>query len=325
MVASLGIVAATTLPALADVSSGAGRAGEDRTAWWLEARPWTCVEWTAPLARELQLACEAVNGCRVASEERRADRRAVLSCEGDDWRVVAQSSSARELWSLQLEGTKEERLRQAAAWIARSERGGSPPLPARASDPVVVPLPAAPVTPVAPVAPVAPDADRPWTPAPAVEGPHSIGLAVTGLAAVAPDSHAGPFVGGRVVVSLPVTHAHLGLVLSGFDSVETRDAQTRVMMGRAGLSVGWGAPWTGDVFGFAVGAGGGAASARDSGCVSSCRRLAGLYYGEASVFAQWPRASGIRPILALSISGMPQMDYVPQVFTGVDLGFAWND
>jgi len=115
------VAVATTL-----VSTGVARAqDEERVSWWLEARPWSCSRWVAPLARMLELACDAGGGtCGIAASAGHAGRRAVLRCDDlpGRWTVEAYSNASGErLWALDLDGDEHERLRRAAAWIAGHE------------------------------------------------------------------------------------------------------------------------------------------------------------------------------------------------------------
>ena len=180
--ATAGLLGAPT-PAHADGAPQAppqsGRTQADKaTAWWVETRPWTCARWVRPLAEEIQLACDAGAGCGIAPDERSASRCATLVCSSDDhWTLEARDRSGRILWTLALDGSHEDRLRQAGVWVARSDMPDLPPWPADppppparlppelaelpdASSEVAPPPPAAPPVPAAPPAPP-PPSERP--------------------------------------------------------------------------------------------------------------------------------------------------------------------
>ena len=76
------------------------------------------------------ISCDAVGGCKVAADERSAARRAILHCSEETWVLEAQAAPGQKLWTLELDGEKEDRLRKAAVWIARTERGATAAAPA---------------------------------------------------------------------------------------------------------------------------------------------------------------------------------------------------
>src|SRR5579864_5305132 len=83
--------------------SSAGNAATPKpTTWWIETHPWTCSAEAGPLARQVQLACDATGRCAIATDERSADRRAVLVCGDGGWILEARDANDQPLWTLAL-------------------------------------------------------------------------------------------------------------------------------------------------------------------------------------------------------------------------------
>ena len=103
---------------------------QQATSWWVEVHPWTCASWTGDLARALELACDAPGrACRVAPSVEAADHRAVLACEAGKALPVsieARTTTGEVAWMARLTGDPHERIRTAAAWIARDARDDAP-------------------------------------------------------------------------------------------------------------------------------------------------------------------------------------------------------
>lgn len=103
-------------------SSAGSAATAKPTTWWIETRPWTCGAEAGPLARQVQLACDATSRCAIASDPNSADRHAVLVCGDAGWTLEARDANDQPLWTLALGATDDDaRLRKAGVWIARSE------------------------------------------------------------------------------------------------------------------------------------------------------------------------------------------------------------
>jgi hypothetical protein len=133
----LGLATATVvlLPAIA-------RADGQPKKLWLEARPYTCSEYLAPLARELTLACDAAGGaCAVARDEGSADRRLVLHCAEPAWSLEATDAWGASKWSVDLVGGDADRLRSAAVFAVRAESDDRALVRAPASPPASMPAP----------------------------------------------------------------------------------------------------------------------------------------------------------------------------------------
>jgi hypothetical protein len=90
-------------------------------AIWIETRPWTCAHEASAFAREIELACDAAGRCRVSPTEADATHRAVLICESTERWILRAESGGRTEFTLALTGEREERLRKAAMWMARTE------------------------------------------------------------------------------------------------------------------------------------------------------------------------------------------------------------
>src|SRR5262245_23752473 len=88
---------------------------------WVETRPWTCASEAGPFARDLDLACDALGGvCTVAESEVDATHRAVIVCESPArWSLRVETADRTPLYSVVLDGDREERRRKAAMWVAR--------------------------------------------------------------------------------------------------------------------------------------------------------------------------------------------------------------
>src|SRR5262249_7925999 len=107
------VASASLVLAISTFASGA-RAGT-KTRLWLEARPYTCSEHLAPLARELTLACDAAQGaCGIAASQGAADRRLVVHCAESEWKVEALQPSGEPAWSVEVHGSDDDRARSAA-------------------------------------------------------------------------------------------------------------------------------------------------------------------------------------------------------------------
>jgi hypothetical protein len=139
----------------------------------------------------------------------------------------------------------------------------------------------------------------------------------------------GGVVGGRVGLAIPVSNANLGLLLTGEHNLRSASnyASPSITLGRLGLSVGWGAPYTSDVFGLQLSGGGGALFTQGGewGGRAAVTESRAVVFGEALLTIQWPRATGIRPFVQPSVTVLNNNNPVPQAFIAVDLGLAWND
>jgi hypothetical protein len=106
-------------------SSAGSAAAAKPTTWWIETQPWTCSAEAGPLARQVQLACDATGKCAIARDPCSADLRAVLVCGDEGWTLEARDANDQPLWTLALGATDDDaRLRKAGVWIARSEGEG---------------------------------------------------------------------------------------------------------------------------------------------------------------------------------------------------------
>src|SRR5215472_3906943 len=75
----------------------------------------SCAPRGRELAREVELACDAVgHACRVVAEPG-AERRAVVTCSSETrWTLEAQGDTGARLWTVALDGAREGRFRTAA-------------------------------------------------------------------------------------------------------------------------------------------------------------------------------------------------------------------
>jgi hypothetical protein len=97
-------------------------------------------------------------------------------------------------------------------------------------------------------------------------------------------------------------------------------------MYRTGALLGWGAPFDDHVLGFTLEAGGAwFATVAPFTCEQNCVGTAFGAYGQASLYAQWPTRSSLRPFVSpsfgiISISNT----IVPNAFAGLDIGLVWD-
>jgi hypothetical protein len=319
---------ATLLAALL-VLAPIARADEGATvSWWVEARPWNCSDLVAPLAREIELACDAAGGiCRIARSEAEATQYAVISCtEGEaPWNLDAEGRDRRRLWSVALEGDRDERLRKAALWVARGEddRGS---VAASVAPPAAPPAP-----PASPAVPAAESTAR--DAADTSQTPTNGGLAFSAFGART--TYVNSFLmlaGARVLAATRLAGgARLGLGLdaehSVADGLHGYGGGYNLTAGHLGAVVGFGAPWTDDWVGVSGEAGVAKAKGNYSdGCCSSASQLAYTTdktsaYLKLSLIAQWPRREGLRPFLGASYIASDQL--LDQWVT-LDLGAAWS-
>jgi hypothetical protein len=309
------------LPAAALLSRGAAAEERHRMAWWIDAQPWTCVDFVAPLAHQVALSCDAAGGrCRVASSEAEAERHAVLRCaggEGGGWTLEARGAKGEHLWAVDLAGEEDEKLRRAAMWVARAEGDG----PIDAGVPQKAPL--QPSSAQAPKreneANEADEAERPKTKR-ATNG----GFTLSGSAAYE-TSEEGPAVfGARAAFAMRVAGTTYG-VLSVDGAVPTKMNVRPFSYARAAVGAAWGAPWTDDVLGASVEVG---AAAVHTYWEDSTR---GAPYGAVSLTAQYPGAT-LRPFIRTSLavyatSSNPyatDWSIIPGPMVGVDAGLAWS-
>jgi hypothetical protein len=322
--------------------------GDARVLWWLEGRPWSCSDAVGPVARRVELACDASGRrCGVANERARASRVAALSCgpDGGLARLEAEDGEGRSLWSLALAGDDEEaKQRKAAMWIARAEADGPPPAPSDET-----PLAAPHVPPVAPVPPPAPrviviqtkDAAQASTPhAPEESGNLAFDASlVTAMPISAFEPGAGsvvPSVGARFAAAYRVSRS---VFLGGAADGMTTPSSAPTTYAHFGGLVAFGAPFTHDWLG--ASAEGGVSlwiypdgtsmtlspTPSAPGQVTTWSR-GGSYgvsprpYGKANLVLQWPRETGIRPYLSASFivsdDGMNRSAMA-------SLGLAWNE
>jgi hypothetical protein len=323
-----------TLAALAATSvawSSPGRAATTQpVTWWIETRPWTCSAQAGPLAREVQLACDATGRCAVASDERSADRRAVLVCADDGWTLEARDASDQPLWTLTLGTTDDDaRLRKAGVWIARSEGEGPMARPPSTTTVATTRSPAS----ASP--PIAPEPDR----VPGDSGSPHLSVAAM-FHSSRPLSNASDYDwawGARAVLagSAPRTTGPLILGIAG--SAEHASGRTDYTLVRAGPTVGLGAS-VGD---FRLGLLGeiglgllqvpnastaGMAFPGNAPKPTQMDMSALRTYVQTSLFAQWSLPGPIHPFLSPTMTwlamGFPATSF--DAIVGLDVGLVWG-
>src|SRR4051812_13340393 len=99
---------------------------------WSITGPAACAADVQRVQDEVILACAAAGGCRVGAPGETTDRRALVACGADAWTVAARSDEG-EQWTMRIDARPDDRARQAAMWIARSD-ASPPPAPAAESN-----------------------------------------------------------------------------------------------------------------------------------------------------------------------------------------------
>jgi hypothetical protein len=307
---------------------GNARAEETPHTWWVETRPWTCVRWLGPLAREIQLACDALgHSCVVASNLAEADRHAILGCAPDEehWQLEARGADGARLWSVELTGEPEDRLRKAGVWAASA--GGDAPI-ATIAEPSLSPERGPPILGPGPID--VPPETRPAPPAPA-EGHGGIALTGSFMAGDGQTTAANAtLVGARVAAAVRPFDARsgwapasIGLALYGGHTVSTPND---VYLGTGGVTLGWGAPWTDDVFGVGV-EGGGALVDRNNNIfaleLEHQRATQVIPYVGGSVFVV-ARTGALRPLVAASVLHFSSQSWGPVTTGALNVGLVWS-
>jgi hypothetical protein len=304
-------------------------ADDERRAWWLEARPWTCVEWIAPLARHVALACDAHgSSCTVAAEEQRANRLAILHCDGDhgSWILEAWNRSSQRLWSLNLSGDTDERLRKAGVWIASDGPGDSekpkPPAerPLHQGDPGVPNEPQPYEAPKTELPVAHRDRGAQGAPTEAAPTPRRGGLVLTGhWGGDAQDfGREGGLWGARLdalVLRGGVLHLAAG---AQFDRVSGGQSAPG-WLGRVGPVVGVGAPWTDDRIGLSLEG----ALGLNGGALNVAQPAAAGYAG-VTLTLQPVTTPLFQPLATVSYGHVWAQDSYSTELFSIGLGFAWH-
>jgi hypothetical protein len=310
-----------------------------RLLWWLEGRPWSCSDAVGPLARRVELACDASGRrCGVATSRTRASRVAALSCgpDGGLSRLDAEDGDGQLLWSLTLAGDEEARARKAAMWIARAESDG-PPQPSdaevvEAAPPLAFP-PRAPSPPaiefIKPTKDAAGAARQPQSEETTKVAFDASLLSAMPVSSFAPGSSPIPMVGARFAATLPISSS---VFLGGaMDGVTTPEANPSTYAHIGGLFA-LGAPFTHDWFGASAEGGVAIGVHPDPKTTAFGNRTtydpAGSYgvsprpYGKVSLVLQLPRETGVRPYFAASFL---VSDDAMNRSAMASLGLAWNE
>lgn len=328
---------------------------------WVDARPWTCASEVGPFARHVQLACDAVGGgCEVAASEKKADYRAALACaDKEAWTLVLTESNGTEVFTLALDGDREQRLRKAAVWVAHASVGEPPP--ARRARPSAAPVPVDPPAdpPAAKPEAAKPEAAKPEAPAVVVAAaPPTVvvvahppapdatqdkaapkkeemrgGIALSGFAG--PTSRRNVIAGGRAYAAFP-----LG---AGFALAPTFNYARSVIdhgggnLFLGGAMIGWGAPFGGRWIGFSIEGGAGASVGGDDDHERGARwgeewrEVRGGHagtgpsaYGRAAVTLQIPLDFPVRPFVSVAGTHVSNQLGQSAQTAMLDVGFAWR-
>jgi hypothetical protein len=110
--------------ALLCLLAGTARADASGARWWVVTEGESCRHERSELEREIVLACGAVGGtCRIVHSIGDAELVATLRCPGEDvtWTLETTTANGHYVGSIDLGGSREDRLRQAAMEVARDE------------------------------------------------------------------------------------------------------------------------------------------------------------------------------------------------------------
>jgi hypothetical protein len=313
--------------------SSAGRAAPAKPlTWWIETHPWTCSAETGPLARQVQLACDATGRCAVASDEPSADRRAALVCGDDGWTLQARDAKDQPLWTLALGTTDDDaRLRKAGVWIARSEGEG----------PIDLPLSTTAATTASTVPPspsVAAEQDR--APADPKAAHLSFAAMFHGSSPRSNSEDYGLAWGGRALLVGSAPRATGPLIFGIAGTAERSSEKTDYSLVRGGLVLGLGGSAGDFRVGLLVEGGPALLHAPFDGsgfvvpkCASNqCRPpspspTSALHpYAQASLFAQWSLPGPIHPFLSPTATWIVDRGptQTPNEILGLDVGFVWG-
>jgi hypothetical protein len=289
-------------------------------SWWIEGRPWTCSDPIAPVAREVELACDAAGGhCGVASQREGADRVAAVTCGAKDapWRLDAEDGAGKVLWSVTLGGDAASRARKAAMWIARAEGEGPPPLPAPA-EPKPAAKPAATEDTPPPVtvmkAGTRDDEDEDDDHKGHHKNNHST---VTGsfVSTLRQEFGAGPTMGGRFATASRMGRSSM-FFGGAIEGVTTPSLHQADYYGHFGPLFAMGAPYSHGTLGFAIEGG---AAVRANPATGSGPTFHAYVKGTGTI--QLSSSSEWRPFV--SFSYLRTSDALDQMVFA-DFGFAWD-
>jgi hypothetical protein len=313
-------------------SSAGSAATAKPTTWWIETHPWTCSAEAGPLARQVQLACDATGRCAIASDEHSADRRAVLVCDDEGWTLDARDANDKPLWTLALGATDDEaRLRKAGVWIARSEGEGLVDLPLSTTAATTrSPALAAPAE--------APERDR------VSDDPNAAHLSFAALLhSSSPRSDRNDYGvawGGRVLLvgSAPRTTGPLIVGIAGTAAYSSERTDYSLVQG--GLTLGLDASVGDFRFGLLVEGGParlqlpratsvGAGPFGSQYTSSHSDMSEWLPYAQASLFVQWSRPGPIYPFVSPTATwlidhGSRFPTQIPNEILGLDVGLVWG-
>ena len=314
-------------------SSAAGAATAKPVRWWIETHPWTCGAEAGPLARQVQLACDATARCAVASDEGSAERRAVLVCGDEGWTLEAQDAAGQVLWTLALGTTDDQaRLRKAGVWIARSEGEGPVDLP-----PSRTPTIARSPPPASPSEALEPDRIPEDSKAPHL----SVATLFHGASPRSDRNDYGFAWGGRALLVGSAPRL-TGPLLSGVAATaEYSSEKTEYSLVRGGLVLGLDAS-LGD-FRFGVLVEGGPAHLQIPGAfpregpgpfgpiytATHSGLSAWLPYAQASLFVEWSRPGLVHPFASPTATWLIDRGsffptQIPNEMLGLDIGLVWG-
>jgi hypothetical protein len=303
-----GAIAGTAALLVASEASAAGAGGgapsSPTARWYVETSGAACESRRDALEHEIRLACAAVGGsCGVAATPVEAGLRAVLDCSGAEgaWSLVTRTSGGTVLSSLDLSGTDDDRLREAAVEVARD----ATPERSLAIETLRFSLSAEHAVP------------PPGRPS------QTLGLAIGGTVSTGTDNNLPSMLGVHVLAGLEVM-ASTRLTLAGAAAAGGSGLDAARAF-RGGAGVAFGAPFDPKApVGFAVETGLSATSAYSaaaghSDLVAVAPTTSVGLYGQGTFLVQWP-TDGLRPFAALSASALSEPVHIA---AGAEVGLAF--
>lgn len=246
---------------------------------------------------EVGLACAAMGTCQVVDEPQNAELRATLLCTSpaSPWRLELRTVEGTLVSSSELEGAREDRLREAAMEIARDQAPERTLAAASLRDTLGE----------------GDKVTRPWTP-PKFSLAFGAAGALGGIERTSAGAHA-------VLGMEAARHAHFTLGLTGLMGGSGSESARHL---RAGLGVAFGAPFSDSIVGVLFEGGVAVLSSyqTETGVRSATAQTLGGAYGQGGVVFAIP-LRGIRPYIAFNGGLYAQPRATP--FGSADAGLAF--
>lgn len=256
-----------------------------------------CVTERAHFEHEVGLACAAMGTCHVVDEPSHAELRATIVCTSpaSPWRLELRTVEGTLVSSSELEGAREDRLREAAMEIARDQAPERTLAAASLRDTLGE----------------GDKVQKPWT-------PPKMSLAFGAAGAVGGIERASG--GARALLGVEAArHAHFTFGVTGLVGGTGSESARHF---RSGIGVAFGAPFSDSIVGVTFE--GGVALLQSyqtqTGVRSTTAKTLGGAYGQGGVVFEYPRRD-IRPYIAINAGLYAQPRATP--YASVDAGLAF--